>query len=206
MKNVDLSALKPLPAEAAGDFDDDPDGDDSRLQDRTMHPSMHAATEAEHHRGPVHAAPANHEWRRASNLMTPPARPGFAQRWIHAPRDPNNTNYAKKFAEGWRPRDPNTIPDAHKLYRSERTESGDAVYRCANAILCELPIQVNESRKRHMSDLATRAQSGSLAGAISEGQRQAARTTGFSGLQADIRESRPIMGHGRRPPTMTEQN
>jgi len=204
MKGVDLSAVKPLPGDVPQSWDDDAD-DDSRLQDKTMHTSMHAATDAEHHREAMHPEPENHEWVRAATLITPPARPGYAQRWVYAPRDPNNTNYQRKFAEGWRPRDPKDIPASHRVYRSEKTEDGDAVYRSANLILCEIPIQINESRKKHMANLASRAATGSIAGAVSEGQRQAARTDGFSGLQADIREGKPIMGGGRRPPTMTEQ-
>ena len=114
-------------------------------------PTMHATRdvqEAESHIVHVDSPPL--EWRAASNLDAPEPRPGYVQRWIRDLVNPDSqdANWARKYAEGWRPRPVETVGAAFR-FMIGATSGGVAVVRVGNSVLCEMPVQLAKQRAEH---------------------------------------------------------
>jgi len=100
-------------------------------------------------------------WVRPTSLDAPPARKGFAQRWIRVGMagkdDPTNT--ARKFREGWKPRPASSIPAS---YHSPTIGHGKwaGCIGVEGMLLCEMPEAMRDKRNAHYrakTDNTTRA-------------------------------------------------
>ena len=99
-------------------------------------------------------------WINPTNLDAPPANPGMVQRWVgESPIPEVNRGWLKKMREGWRARDPATIPPAlREVFPSGKLVSGAEVVRVAGLVLCEMPVQVARQRALALNDVNTRQQ------------------------------------------------
>jgi hypothetical protein len=90
------------------------------------------------------------DWKPASNLPSPQPRAGYLQRWIRVEtRDGDDRqNFAKAFAEGWRPRTPETLPKGFYL---PVINGGDhtGLLGMRGMILCELPEKKVKQREAY---------------------------------------------------------
>jgi hypothetical protein len=97
------------------------------------------------------------DWRPATNLPSPPARPGYRQRWIRveAAGVDDRQNFAKAFAEGWRPRLAETLPTGSYV---PLISSGDhtGMIGMRGMVLCELPGRKALQREKYYRDLHAR--------------------------------------------------
>src|SRR3990172_5639555 len=61
---------------------------------------------------PVHEE-EDEPWQRGASLSMPPAQAGMDQRWIRSAMmgQADNTNWARKIREGWKPRPAETVSD-----------------------------------------------------------------------------------------------
>lgn len=87
------------------------------------------------------------DWVPPHNLEAPPPRQGFVQRWVRfsVAEGVDNKNVQRRLREGWRPRDPSSVP---RDYFPPTTELGD-FGRCIGVeglILCEMPASRNAQR------------------------------------------------------------
>jgi predicted phage gp36 major capsid-like protein len=142
---------------------------------------------------------ADMEWRRPTNLDSPPARPGYVQRWIRAQfrTDNDNLNWSQKIREGWSPRDPATIPDVSSYFPVRDHTAGNSVVQVGGLVLCEMPIAKAQSRKRAIA-AATQRQIESVSADTDKASADA-RRLGVPGIE---REDNVVSRVGRRPPTM----
>lgn len=105
----------------------------------------------------VHPASRMEEDEWVEGRMDPDPRPGFVQRWvridIHSQAD--NANVMKRFAEGWRPRPADTVPDAEACGYSVMSRSGTNVIVDRDRILCEMPVERAEKRAQ-VVEMSTR--------------------------------------------------
>jgi hypothetical protein len=139
-------------------------------------------------------------WRRPGSLDAPPPRPGMAQRWVRAETrsENDNLNWQSKYREGWRPRDPSTVPDCEALYNTSN-HLGTAAIRVGGLILMEMPVERVQAKKRAIRDIITKQEQSvamETAKISHEGQR-----AGFAPI---VREEKAEVSTGRRPPTLTD--
>lgn len=139
------------------------------------------------------------EWRRPTNLDSPPPRPGYVQRWIRAQfrSDSDNLNWSQKLREGWSPRDPSTIPDVSSYFPVRDHGAGTGVVQVGGLVLCEMPIQRVNSRKNKIAEATARQQAS--VSADTDKASLDARRLGVPGIE---REDKTETRTGRRPPTM----
>ena len=95
-------------------------------------------------------------WVRGTSLAAPPARPGFAQRWIRVAvlgvDDPNNA--MRKFREGWKPRPANTLPADFPLPTISHGSWAGCI-GIEGSVLCEMPqVLVNKRRQYYANKTA----------------------------------------------------
>lgn len=87
-------------------------------------------------------------WIRPSSLDAPPAREGMTQRWvrksIRGVDDPKNLN--RSWREGWRPRDPKTLPEEWRIYATF-ADSNEGMIVVDDLILMEIDSNIIEKRK-----------------------------------------------------------
>lgn len=92
-------------------------------------------------------------WVRPTSLEAPPARPGFAQRWIRVAirneEDPTNT--ARKFREGWKPRPADTVPASHQAPTISHGKWAGTI-GVEGMVLCEMPKTMVEKRRKFYSN------------------------------------------------------
>ena len=108
----------------------------------------------------VHAEEAK-PWVRPSSLEAPPARKGFAQRWIRVgisgSDDPTNT--ARKFREGWKPRPMSSVPASYHAPTIGHGKWAGCI-GVEGMLLCEMPEKMRDKRNAHYqkkTDLVTNA-------------------------------------------------
>ncbi len=108
----------------------------------------------------IHAAEAT-PWVRGQSLAAPPARPGFAQRWIrvamNGQEDP--TNVARKMREGWKPRPSSTIPGDFQLPTISHGEWAGCL-GVEGSVLMERPLKLSDRHREAIdakTDMITRS-------------------------------------------------
>jgi hypothetical protein len=143
---------------------------------------------------------SDYVWRRPGSLDAPPPRPGMAQRWVRAETraESDNLNWQSKYREGWRPRDPGTVPDCEALYNTSN-HLGTAAIRVGGLILMEMPIERVSAKKRAIRDIINRQEESvamETAKISNEGMK-----AGFAPI---VREEKAEVSTGRRPPTLTD--
>lgn len=122
----------------------DEDSGETRGRNGRMRGGTHKTREA-----PMHAEV--HEARAAVDveerkLVAPDPREGYAQRWVYVGNATSagtreQTNWATRMRQGWRPRAIETIPDAH-LYELPMLQSAATGHlQMSGYILCEMPVE-----------------------------------------------------------------
>jgi hypothetical protein len=105
----------------------------------------------------VHAEEAK-PWVRPTSLEAPPARKGFAQRWIRVGSmgqdDPVNT--ARKFREGWKPRPASSVPASYHTPTIGHGKWAGCI-GVEGMLLCEMPETMKAKRDKHYLDKTDRA-------------------------------------------------
>lgn len=89
-------------------------------------------------------------WAPPSALQAPPPRPGYVQRWIRAEQNgsPDTKNVSSKHREGWRPRDPATVPAGY-FPPTLGHGSFEGYIGVEGMVLCEMPVKVHQQRQRY---------------------------------------------------------
>lgn len=92
-------------------------------------------------------------WTRGGSLDMPPARPGQDQRWIRIEINgkPDQSNWARKQREGWKPRAADTVGD----FPVPKIEQGKhaGYIGIEGMILCERPMSISQRRTRHFRNM-----------------------------------------------------
>jgi len=87
-------------------------------------------------------------WVRPSSLAAPDARDGMTQRWvrksIHGADDPKNLN--RTWREGWRPRDPATLPEDWRVFANFADKENGMIV-VDDLILMEIDSEILARRK-----------------------------------------------------------
>lgn len=94
-------------------------------------------------------------WRRKTDLdlATPEARPGYVQRWVRirtVDGRPDNSNKAKAFQSGWRPRLAETVSQDVHVPVYEDSRLGGIIVFADELLLCERPKQLDDEMNRRM--------------------------------------------------------
>lgn len=79
-------------------------------------------------------------WAQPESLTAPAPRPGMVQRWVRTSvlgKD-DAVNIARKYREGWRPRDPSTVPNAKARYPTIQHGQFGSVIAVEGMVLCEM--------------------------------------------------------------------
>jgi hypothetical protein len=92
-------------------------------------------------------------WSPPSALEAPPPRPGYVQRWIRAEQagTPDTKNVSSKYREGWRPRDPSTVPDGY-FPPTLGHGSFEGFIGVEGMVLCEMPVKLHKQRAQYYRD------------------------------------------------------
>ncbi|MEQ1711639.1 MAG: hypothetical protein ABL908_09570 [Hyphomicrobium sp.] len=154
------------------------------------------ATEREIH---VDSAPT--VWREPTALDAPPPRPGMVQRWVRdlAVADSQDNNWARRYGEGWRPRDPSSVSGAFQ-YLTGKSSAGQPTLRVGNSVLCEMPVDLARQRAAHYRNKLERQMQ--TAGADLDGEAAAAgRKIGMRPIETSVEDVTPVRG---RTPVMTD--
>jgi len=141
------------------------------------------------------ATTADYEWRRPTSLEAPPPRPGFVQRWVRSEfrTEQDNLNWTAKMREGWRPRDPASVPDCEAFYNVAKQGTANVI-RVGGLILMEMEagrLQAKKNAIREANRRQEEAISMETAKVSNEGVRQ-----GFAPI---VREEKAEVSTGRRP-------
>jgi hypothetical protein len=163
------------------------------------HPTREAAA-VDSHVERVDSAPLT--WQEPTNLDAPAPRQGFVQRWVRdlVAADSRDSNWAKRYAEGWRPREPETVGDTYR-YMIGRSSGGQGVLRIGNNVLCEMRVEAAQQRAAfYRNKLEVQMRS---AGADDMSAAAAAgRKVGMKPITSQVEDVRP--GGTRVPPVMTD--
>lgn len=96
-------------------------------------------------------------WVRPSSLDAPSPRQGMTQRWVRksfrGADDPKNLN--RTWREGWRPRDPATLPDEWRIY-STFADKNEGMIVVDDLILMEIDSGVIARRKAAIENATSR--------------------------------------------------
>lgn len=99
-------------------------------------------------------------WVQSRALPQIPPRKGMAQRWIrvamYGTEDPNNVS--RKLRNGWKPRDPATVPKGVDVPSISHGEWAGCI-GIEGSVLCEMPIELanqfrkaNAEKNKHQND------------------------------------------------------
>lgn len=142
-------------------------------------------------------------WMSPTNLqMTPPPRPGMAQRWIRfeARGDHDTLNWNRKFRMGWQPRDPATLPQTWRHMPKHRASGqGADMITIAGMVLCEAPTEMITRYRRIVAERQMKLQQ-----AVSHDTDAASRDGAKIGAPPIIREEELTASRGRQPRTLAE--
>jgi hypothetical protein len=144
---------------------------------------------------------ADFEWRRPTSLEAPKPRPGMAQRWVRADMraESDNLNWTAKMREGWRPRDPSTVPDCESFYNIGK-QGGSNCIRVGGLVLLEIDERILASKKKAIRE-QNRRQELSVAMETTKISNEGV-SQGYAPI---VREEKSDVTTGtRRPPTLTE--
>ena len=87
-------------------------------------------------------------WVRPSSLDAPPAQEGMTQRWVRkslrGADDPKNLN--RTWREGWRPRDPSTLPEDWRVFANFADKENGMIV-VDDLILMEIDSEILARRK-----------------------------------------------------------
>lgn len=96
------------------------------------------------------------DWQQIQRTKAPPARPGYAQRWVrmmaHGVEDV--ANVMKKRNEGWNPRMADTIPVGFFAPVTQHASMGNVIVN-GDMILMERPLKIHDKQARHNAKMAS---------------------------------------------------
>lgn len=180
---------------AADDYDDEPVIGTRQMEARTV---MRETRDADERPGVGHNdPPSDYVWRRPTSLDAPPARAGYAQRWIRmAMRAEKDTiNWSNKYREGWQPRDPATLPQEYRYLKGAAEGLGGAIV-VGGLVLCEIPERILQAKARYLRDQVAK-QDQSVSTDTDTVSREGARL----GAPPVVRDEQINVSRGRRPST-----
>jgi len=139
---------------------------------------------------------SQYEWRRPTALDAPPPRTGFVQRWVRMSirSDKDTVNWSNKFREGWRPRQPDTLPDDFRHLTGSMEAASSGLIIVGGLVLCEMPAQMMASKRRAIRDLVEK-QNQSVRTETDNVSREGARI----GAPPVVRDEQITVERGRRP-------
>lgn len=105
-------------------------------------------------------------WKEPVNLVAPPSRPGYTQRWVRVAIQSVDdvSNLAKAYQQGWRPRTKDTIDELQKVPTIKHGEYAGVV-GVHGMILMERPNELDEKHRafiKRRTDHQARAITGEL--------------------------------------------
>jgi len=131
-----------------------------RHRPHVMRHAMHTSREAEVQREDLHPEMLATNILNPARLAAPPPQPGYVQRWIAdgtTAAHGSSGEWTVRMRQGWAPRDPNTISSRQRqIWPSAKTQSGTDVIRIGGLVLCEIPKQVMEQRRKAVTDVIDR--------------------------------------------------
>lgn len=172
-----------------------------RSREGRMRDPMHDAREAESDaRNAPRMESSDYTWRRPMNLDAPTPRSGYVQRWVRSEfrTESDNLNWQAKTREGWRPRDPATVPEAESYFGTQSLR-GSAVIRVGGLVLMEAPEAMIANKKRAIREIA-RNQERSVEMETEKISREGMR----AGAPPIIRDETGTVTTGRRPETLAD--
>ena len=180
----------------------EPDFDTAnRLRENQARPSMHEGRDTDADiRNLPRTDSSEYTWRRPMNLDAPSPRPGMVQRWVRVEfrSENDNLNWQSKAREGWRPRDPASIPSSESYFGYTSSQhNGQGVIRVGGLILME-----TEERRLLAKRQAIRMQIQHQENSVSTETDKVSREGQALGAAPIVREERTEVSTGRRPTTM----
>lgn len=170
----------------------------SYAQEETATGPIHPAVDSVPHASPVHTeVTESQSWIQPNLLDAPPPRPGYVDRWVWIGFDTEaQSNISTRQREGWRPRDPSTVPQGFTSLVGKDGRSGTITVQ--GMCLMEMPEEVNAQRtefygkKQDEIEAAVKAE---LDGIQAEGGLVIQRTS----------KSTVVTGGGRRPTVLQDK-
>lgn len=184
------------------DFEPDLDTADRMREPRLRTPDHYARDQDQDARNTPRMESSDFTWRPPTSLDAPAPRPGYVQRWIRTGfrgGESDTVNLQGKDREGWRPRDPKTIPPGDSFFLSNSAQMGGTELRVGSLVLHEIPERILRSKREYI-----RNQSRQLELGVSQDTDKASREGVRAGLPPIVREERADVTTGRRPPTLVE--
>jgi hypothetical protein len=134
------------------------------------------------------------DWEHVMRTKAPPAREGFAQRWVRMMTAgvEDTANIMKKRNEGWSPRNADTIPTGFFAPIIAHASFGNCIVN-GDMILMERPMRVHEKQRRHNAKMAS-LQASTIERYL---ERNAPGGRGFSA--AEVEKFERTVSTGRRP-------
>lgn len=132
-------------------------------------------------------------WTETSSLDAPPPRPGMEQRWIRVSVGDKNDprNVSRKRREQWVPRALDTVPEGFAPPTISHGSLG-SVISVLDLVLCERPLSVGASRRKHFTAKAARQKDAAM-----HRHTDALTRHGGPGVQRRVKQSL-TRGVGRR--------
>lgn len=179
----------------------DMDTADRLREARDRFPDRHTREAEMDARNQPRATTADYEWRRPTSLEAPPPRPGYKQRWVRAEmrNENDNLNWTGKMREGWRPRDPATVPDCEAFYNVGK-QANSNVIRVGGMILMEIEEYKLKVKRQAIREI-TRRQEESIAMETAKVSNEGVRQ-GFAPIVRD--EKTEVSTGKRRPPALAD--
>ena len=131
-------------------------------------------------------------WRPSANMPEIEPMPGMVHKWVRDPivADSQEMSWQRSYADGWRPRDPATVPlGPGATYTRGKNIHGVDVIRRGNSVLCHMPERLWEQRMAHTQ-----------ARARGEMAAQAKSIDGNTQIRQDVETSVTVGRSGRAVP------
>ena len=173
-------------------------GTGERSMPRATTEAMHDTRDAEVRDVP-RTSSAEIEYRPPMNLDAPEPRPGMAQRWVRSSfRDGDDTlNYQARVGEGWRPRDPNSVPDHEARFRPLNNKAD--MITVGGLILMEIDEARLAAKRRWIHQ-----ESRKIEQSVSQDTDRASQVGVARGVDPIERKHETRVSTGRRPPTLDD--
>lgn len=173
-------------------------GTGERAMPRRTHEEMHDTRDAEARDVP-RTSSAEIVYRPPTNLDAPDPRPGYVQRWVRAQfRDGDDTlNWQARIGEGWRPRDPKSVPDHEARFRPTN-QKADSI-TVGGLVLMEIDEAVMLAKRKWIKQQNIRQEQ-----SVSMETDRASQAGVAQGAEPITRQHETRVSTGRRPPVLDD--